>query len=630
MKKLTLFIAALLLPIMIASDTSTVHFEGSPFYAESLTTGGPISDFGSHFGIKSNLSDSRFMKLAHYSCLAANNGMFSHTWIEVNGKNPDVREVKFHPFYIEEKADFEGVTAEAKTYFMSTDTLIIEGKLSESAEVGLRRDSSNVTCKEFMVQECEVEVHSFAPTDSATIIPPPVRGELSSTALAETTEVYRVVLPSFLSSMKSKEFFIIIGYGTSRIEATRNGVDGYLSVLRDGSPFDSINKEWNEFLGSINSKSKEHEELVDLALTALRMGTYAPRNGMNLYCSVPSKVHFNFFWGWDTAFQALGTNFFNSTLAMEYLYTQFEGMKDNGMLCHMLDDSLATVSNITQPPVQFYAIDAIYEKTQNKTFLKDMYEYSESYIEWFFEERDTNGNGLLEYLAPDESGWDDSPRFVIGYPGYIGSVRVCVDAVDLNVIVAEYMESISNWAEELGYYEESVEWAERSEHLSSKIDELMWNESEKAWFDLDGGKQINILTPAIWFSCFTTENETRARAVIEKHLLNEKEFFGEYPIPTVAYDSPYYNHEGDGHYWRGQIWLVTSYSALKALERWGYESEAKELVERTLDMMEGKGGIYENYNALSGDVGWGSNGVGDPSCFQFGWSSTFVLEMLCE
>jgi len=625
---LILFLSSAMMPVTLPE--TTVAYDGYPLYAESLTTGGPMSDFGSHFGIKTNLSGNKFMKLSHYSCLTANNGMFSHTWLQVNGKEADSREVHFNPFYVEERAGFGAIEAKARAYFTDTDTLILEGQLNRKAEIRLMNDIGNSSCREFMVDECSIEGRDlFGVFDSVEIKPPQVREELLNTSLGETTHVYRVTMPSFLPRSEVEDFFIIMGYGTSRIEATRNCLDGYVSVMREGSPFERIEKDWNDFLASVNTDETGHETLVDMALTALRMNRYAPRNAMSLNCSVPSKVHFNFFWGWDTALQALGANFFNSTLAMEYLYTQFEGMKDNGMLCHMVDDSLEPVSNITQPPVQYYAIDAIYEKTGNTTFLDDMYEQSERYLDWFLSERDANGNGLLEYMAPDESGWDDSPRFVIGDPGYIGSVPVTVDAVDLNVIVSEYMRYMSVWAEDLGYVKESTAWKEKSRELGARIDELMWNESEKAWLDLDNGRQVNILTPAIWYPCFTTDNETRARAVIEEHLLNEEEFFGRYPIPTVAYNSPYYNHEREGHYWMGQIWLVTSYSALKALEHYGYEKEANELMARTLNMMEGKGGIYENYDALNGDVGWGSGGVGEPSCFQFGWSSALVLEMLC-
>jgi len=46
-------------------------------------------------------------------------------------------------------------------------------------------------------------------------------------------------------------------------------------------------------------------------------------------------------------------------------------------------------------------------------------------------------------------------------------------------------------------------------------------------------------------------------------------------------------------------------------------------------MMSDKGGIYENYDAKTGEVGW-TDLVGYPSAFQFGWSSTFTMETLLD
>ncbi len=109
-------------------------------------------------------------------------------------------------------------------------------------------------------------------------------------------------------------------------------------------------------------------------------------------------------------------------------------------------------------------------------------------------------------------------------------------------------------------------------------------------------------------------------------MLNPEEFFGEYPVPTVAYNSEFYDE--DGFYWRGQIWLITAYIAYDTLKKHGYEEEALELKHRLLDMMKDKGGIYENYDALDGSIGLGD--TGKSSCFQFGWSSSFVIEMLTD
>jgi hypothetical protein len=66
---------------------------------------------------------------------------------------------------------------------------------------------------------------------------------------------------------------------------------------------------------------------------------------------------------------------------------------------------------------------------------------------------------------------------------------------------------------------------------------------------------------------------------------------------------------------------------LTTLYRYGYEEEAEELRQRIFGLVKDKGGIYETYDPLTGEVGWGSGGVGDPSCFQFGWSSALLEEI---
>jgi glycogen debranching enzyme len=211
-----------------------------------------------------------------------------------------------------------------------------------------------------------------------------------------------------------------------------------------------------------------------------------------------------------------------------------------------------------------------------------------------------------------------------------------IDALDLNCLLYAYCKSLSTWANELD--QNGSCWEERASLLQERIEQQMWNEERGCWQDIKltegNGKHefVDVLTPVIWFPAWlgVSENETRIRRVTEEHLLNEEEFFGLYPIPTVAYNSPYYNVEGDCYYWREQIWLVTAYSAVSTLAKYGYEEEYQELIQRLVGMMQGKGGIYETYNALTGEVGWGSGGPGEPSCFQFGWSAAFLMEIAVQ
>jgi putative isomerase len=196
---------------------------------------------------------------------------------------------------------------------------------------------------------------------------------------------------------------------------------------------------------------------------------------------------------------------------------------------------------------------------------------------------------------------------------------------------------MADWAKILGKENESKRWKLIAERLKKSIDKYMWSEAEGCWFDIrrvDGRhEKVKIFTPAIWFPAWlnATDDKTKVKRVIEEHLLNPEEFFGKYPIPSVAYNSPFYDKKEKGCYWQGQIWLITAYSAYDTLKKHGYEQEALELKHRLLAMMSTpeKGGIYENYNALTGEVGCTGH-AGKPALSQFGWSSTFVIEMLTD
>jgi hypothetical protein len=76
---------------------------------------------------------------------------------------------------------------------------------------------------------------------------------------------------------------------------------------------------------------------------------------------------------------------------------------------------------------------------------------------------------------------------------------------------------------------------------------------------------------------------------------------------------------------------VPAYAALVALSRTGHAGDARVLLDRMVAMMaKAGGGIFENYDALTGEIGWGAlGGAGvEPSAFQFGWSSALLCQAL--
>ena len=102
--------------------------------------------------------------------------------------------------------------------------------------------------------------------------------------------------------------------------------------------------------------------------------------------------------------------------------------------------------------------------------------------------------------------------------------------------------------------------------------------------------------------------------LVEEHLINPKEFWTKFPIPTVAASEPKFNPQG---YWRGPMWMNINWMLHRGLLRYGFKAVADELLQKTIAAVK-KSGFREYYNPLTGE-GLGAR--------QFGWS-TLVVDMI--
>jgi len=101
--------------------------------------------------------------------------------------------------------------------------------------------------------------------------------------------------------------------------------------------------------------------------------------------------------------------------------------------------------------------------------------------------------------------------------------------------------------------------------------------------------------------------------------LAKDEFNGTVPLGTAAYTNPAY---GENIYWRGRVWLDQFYFGIKALENYGYEKQAKSLVEKLLTNAQGlatEASIRENYDPVTGEQLGATN---------FSWSAAHLLMLL--
>jgi putative isomerase len=101
----------------------------------------------------------------------------------------------------------------------------------------------------------------------------------------------------------------------------------------------------------------------------------------------------------------------------------------------------------------------------------------------------------------------------------------------------------------------------------------------------------------------------QAKRMIEEHILNPREFWCDYGIRTLAPSEPLYDAKAG--YWRGPVWVISNYMVMHGLANYGHESEARQLAERTVNLLVGDikktGGMNENYDPENGEPAAGGH-----------------------
>ena len=89
--------------------------------------------------------------------------------------------------------------------------------------------------------------------------------------------------------------------------------------------------------------------------------------------------------------------------------------------------------------------------------------------------------------------------------------------------------------------------------------------------------------------------------MIEKHLLNPKEFWGQWVIPSIARDDPAFK---DQNYWRGRIWGPMNYLVYLGLRNYDEPQVPRQFAQKSYDLFlkewTENGHVHENYNAITG------------------------------
>ncbi|MBN2206829.1 MAG: hypothetical protein JW742_05445, partial [Candidatus Aminicenantes bacterium] len=133
----------------------------------------------------------------------------------------------------------------------------------------------------------------------------------------------------------------------------------------------------------------------------------------------------------------------------------------------------------------------------------------------------------------------------------------------------------------------------------------LWNEREGFYFDRywDGRFSTRKAASSFFPLLARIPDEKRALRML-KRLLNEREFWGESVLPTIARDDTAFKDQGA---WRGAIQPVANYLVYQGLKAYGFDAVASELAEKSAALFLRSWDNFqlspESFDARSADAG---------------------------
>ncbi|MBQ5592783.1 MAG: glycoside hydrolase [Clostridia bacterium] len=239
--------------------------------------------------------------------------------------------------------------------------------------------------------------------------------------------------------------------------------------------------------------------------------------------------------------------------------------------------------------------------------------------------------------------WRDGTYFSSGYgcgmdncPRLEEKYHVCYDHghmiwVDACMQELNACNILLKMSEVLGRSEFVAELEEERDNLKKVINEKLWDDETKFYYDLRKDNTFNYVKHigAFWSLISKCVPDDRSEDFIA-HLDNESEFKTEHRVPTLSRDHEEYNPAGG--YWCGSVWSPTNYMVLKGLDQYSKHRLAYDIACAHLDavvsVFKDTGTVFENYapERVEGVFKRGSSSMSD----FVGWTGLSPISIMFE
>ncbi len=324
---------------------------------------------------------------------------------------------------------------------------------------------------------------------------------------------------------------------------------------------------------------------------------------------------------WDTYFGAWMASMESKELAYANAVEITKSITPGGFIPNFSGSYGSASFDRSQPPVGSLVFKALYQKFQDKWLLEYVYDDLLKWNQWWPKNRDNKGllcwgsNTVEPPLKSDfatndwqgaayESGLDNSPMYDEVPFNKQTHMLELADAglMGLYVMDCNQLEEIASI---LGKVQDAKELKNRGEYYRKNLAQL-WDEKVGIYKNkrTDTGEFSSRISPTNFYPLLAkAPTQVQAERMIKEHLLNPEEFNGEWMMPSIAMNDVAFK---DQDYWRGRIWGPMNFLVYLGLKNYDLPEAHKILAEKSNDLMMDNvklnGYIYENYNAITGNV----------------------------
>ena len=391
---------------------------------------------------------------------------------------------------------------------------------------------------------------------------------------------------------------------------------GFNRALPQPAPvFRAAEERWHAWFAAVPAVEERLRAQYYYAWWIMRAGLLSTRYYTTREAMAPSKIYYVGVWQWDAYFHALAYRHVDAKLAQDQLRIVLDHQQPNGMIPDAVHDEgiithLQTPvdADVTKPPLIAWAALKLYETDGDREFLSEIYEPVVRWHRWWFAQNTPDGDGIVAYTHPFSSGLDDSPLWDGGMP---------VKSPELNTYLYIQMESLARIAEIIDEPGDVALWRDEAAAHLTRMLEYFWDPDAGVFWATRHNRRIPVLTPFNLYPLWTGQLPAGMVRRLVAHLRDPAEFWAPWPLPTVARNDPTYDPQ---QMWRGPTWLNVNYLFVEALMRAGQADLARELRDKTLDLLLRHPDIWEYYDPETGNPPPKAAPI-------FGWSAAVFIDL---